>query len=62
MLRPTTRSDVDKAKALTEVAMQAKLDEVEAAHTAYRILRHAYACERDGVYHEYLREVRRQAE
>ena len=58
---PITHSMLDRAKALTDTAMQDQMDEVGAAHSAYKTLRMNYLCERDEVHHSYLEELRRQA-
>jgi len=59
-MRPATRRLADKASAMTDVAMVDQLNEVEAAHTAYKILRAAYLRERKEVFDSYLKELRRQ--
>jgi hypothetical protein len=45
---------------MTEVAMVDQRDEVEAAHTAYKILRASYLRERKEVFDSFLKELRRQ--
>ena len=59
-MKPATRLLANKAATMTDVAMADQMDEVEAAHTAYKILRAAYLRERKGVFDSYLKELRRQ--
>ena len=59
-MKPATRLLANKAATMTDVAMADQMDEVEAAHTAYKILRAAYLRERKEVFDSYLKELRRQ--
>lgn len=60
-MKPATESMAVKARAATIVEMRDQGDEVEAAHTAYKILRAAYLREGHEVFHRRMKELRRQA-
>jgi hypothetical protein len=60
-MKPATRLLANKASVMTDVAMVDQMDEMEAAHTAYKILRASYLRERLEVFQSYLKELRRQA-
>jgi hypothetical protein len=60
-MKPATRFLANKASSMTDVAMADQMDEVEAAHTAYKILRAAYIRERTEVFDSYMKELRKQA-
>jgi predicted metal-dependent phosphoesterase TrpH len=49
-----------EANRLTDVACEDQRDEVEAAHTAFKILHANYLRERKEVFDSYLKELRRQ--
>jgi hypothetical protein len=60
-MKPITSRLVGKASSMTDVAMVDQLDEMEAAHTAYKILWASYLREREEVFDSYMKELRRQA-